>query len=80
MYQGGRPQIYSVEEVQTVGDVSHKIPHTYATLDNRKMDNQASIIQMEEKLCDQVVSIMIDPRYNYSYVSPDLSDECGLNK
>ena len=35
---------------------------------------------MGGKLCDQVVSILIDLRSNYSYVSPDLVDKCGLNK
>ena len=30
--------------------------------------------------CDQVVSILIDPGYNYSYVNHDLVDKCGLNK
>jgi len=35
---------------------------------------------MDNKLCDQVISIFIDPRSNYSYVSPDLVDKCGLSK
>eukprot|EP00253_Pinus_taeda_P016484 PITA_16484 len=34
---------------------------------------------MDGKLCDQVVSILIDPRSKYSYVSPGLVDKCGLN-
>ena len=35
---------------------------------------------MDGKLCDQVVSILIDPRSNYSYINPDLVDKCGLRK
>jgi len=35
---------------------------------------------MDDKLSDQVVSILIDPGSNYSYLSPDLVDKCGLNK
>jgi len=35
---------------------------------------------MDSKICDQVVSIFIDPRYNYSYVNPDLVDKRDLNK
>jgi len=31
------------------------------------------------KLCDKFISILIDPRSNYNYVSPDLVDKCGLN-
>ena len=52
----------------------------YATLDNRQDDHQTSIIEMEGQICDQVVSILIDPRSNYSYISPDLVGKCGLNK
>ena len=35
---------------------------------------------MDGKLCDQVVFVLIEPRSNYSYVSPNLVDKCGLNK
>ena len=35
---------------------------------------------MDGKLCDQVVSILIGPGFNYSYVNPNLVDKCGLNK
>lgn len=70
MYQGGRHQIYSAQEVQTFGDVGKIIPRIYATVDNMQVDHQASIIEMEGKLCDQVVSIFIDPGSNYNYISP----------
>ena len=48
-------------------------------MDNRQAEHQEFIIEMEDKLCDQVISILIDPRYNYSYASPDLVDKCGLS-
>ena len=78
--QGGRPQIYSVREAQTIEDVDQSIPCIYITLDNKHVDHQESIIEMEGELCDQVVSILIDHGSNYSYVSLDLVDKCGLNK
>ena len=77
--QGGRPQIYSAQEAQNVGDVGQSIPHIYAALDNKQAEHQASIIQMDGKLCDQVIYILIDPVSNYSYVSLDLVDNCGLS-
>ena len=49
-------------------------------MDNRQEDHQSSIIEMNGKLCDQVVSTLIDPRYNHSYVNLDLVDKCGLRK
>ena len=35
---------------------------------------------MDDKIFDQFVSILIGPRYNYIYVSPNLVDKCGLIK
>lgn len=35
---------------------------------------------MDGNICDQIVSILIDPGSNYSYINPDLVDKCGLSK
>ena len=51
-----------------------------ATLDNKQADHQETVIEMDGKLCDQVVSILVDPGSNYGNVSPDMVDKCGLNK
>ena len=80
LYQGGSPHIYSAYEAQTAGDVGHHIPLIYAIVDNKQADHQASIIEMDGKLCDQIVSILIEPGSNYSYVNHDLVDTFGLNK
>ncbi len=76
---GGRPQTYSAQEVYTVGDVCHNIPRI-AIVGNRQTDHQASIIEMDGKICHQVVSILIDNGSNYSYINPNLVDKCGLRK
>eukprot|EP00253_Pinus_taeda_P006366 PITA_06366 len=79
-YQGGRPKMYSAQEAQTVGNVGQSIPRIYGAVDNGQTKHQAFIIEMDDKICDQVISILIDPRSNYSYVIPNLVDKCGLNK
>ena len=63
-----------------MGNVGHSIPWIYVALENRKINHQASIIQMDSKLYDHFVSILIDPGSNYSYVNLDLVDKCGWNK
>ena len=45
-----------------IAGVGHNIPPIYVVVDNKKADHQASIIDMDGKLCDQVVSILIEPR------------------
>lgn len=63
-----------------VGDVGHSAPWIYATLDNRQANHWAYVINMDGKLCEQVVSILIDSRSNYSYVDPNLVDKFCLTK
>ena len=69
-----------MQRLSTNGDVGKIIPRIYAAMDNRQAYHRESIIEMEDKHCDQVVSIFIDPRSNYSYVNLDLVDKCSLNK
>jgi len=66
--------------VHIVGDVFHSIPWTYASMDNKNVYHHASIIEMDGNLCVQVVSILIDPKSNYSYINPGLVDKFGLRK
>jgi len=35
---------------------------------------------MEGKICDQAISILSEPRSNYSHINPKLVDKCWLNK
>ena len=79
-HQGGRSQIYNDQEAHTIGDVGKRIPHIYVVLDNGQVDHQASFIEMDNKICDLVASILIDHGSNCSYVNPNLVDKCGLNK
>jgi len=61
-------------------DVGNNIPFIYAVVNNRHVEHKESIIEMDGKLCDQVIYILIDSRSNYGDVSPDLVDTCGLSK
>jgi len=44
------------------------------------VDHQESIIEMNNKIYDKVISIFLDLGYNYIYVNLDLVDKCGLRK
>jgi len=49
-------------------------------VENKQENHQASIIEMEGKLCDRFVSIVIDLGSNYNYVNIGLVDKRGLIK
>jgi hypothetical protein len=54
------------------------MPQIYAALDNRQVDHQASVVEMEGMISNHLVSILIDPGSNMSYVSPQTIEKCKL--
>jgi len=64
--------------VKTIRDVGQSVPRIYVAVDSKQAEHQAFIIEMDGKICDQFISIFIDPRSNYRYASPDLVDNCVL--
>ena len=56
----------------TVGDLARTIPRINAALENRQVDYQTSMVEVEGKLNQTPISILYDPRASLSYISPDL--------
>jgi hypothetical protein len=68
------------KEATTVNDVARSMPQIYAALDNRQADHQASVVEMEGMITNHLVSILIDPGSNLSYVSPQTVEKCKLQQ
>jgi hypothetical protein len=49
-------------------------------LDNKQADHQASVVEMEGMISNHLVSILIDPGSNLSYVSPQTVEKCKLQQ
>jgi hypothetical protein len=47
-------------------------------VDNKQADHQASVVEMEGMIANHLVSILIDPGSNLSYVAPQTVDKCKL--
>jgi hypothetical protein len=54
------------------------MPQIYPSLDNRQVDHQASVVEMEGMISDHLISIFIDPGSNICYVSSKNVEECKL--
>ena len=63
----------------TVGDLVRTIPMINATLENRQADYQTSMVEVEGKLNQIHISILIDPGASLSYISPNLVEKCKLS-
>jgi hypothetical protein len=73
-------RVYNIQEATTVNDVARSMPQIYAALDNRQVDHQASVVEMEGTISNHPVSILIDPGSNLSYVSPQTVEKCKLQQ
>ena len=55
------------------------MPRINAALENRQADYQTSMVEVEGKLNQTPISILIDPGASLSYVSPNLVEKCNLS-
>jgi hypothetical protein len=56
------------------------MPQIYASLDSRQVDHQDSVVDMEGMISNHIVSILIEPSSNLSYVSPQTVEKCKLKQ
>ena len=71
-------RIYNIQEATPVNDVAKSVPQIYAALDNNQADHQASVVEIEGMISNHLVSILIDPGSNLSYIAPKAIDKCKL--
>ena len=70
--------IHTVQEEMNVGDLVRTMPRINATLENRQVDYQTSMVEVEGKLNQLPKSILIDLGASLSYIFPDLVEKCKL--
>ena len=57
-------------EDTAVNDIARNIRTISAALENCQAERQASMVEMEGKIVDQSVTVLIDPGASLSYISP----------
>jgi hypothetical protein len=71
-------KFYNMQEATTVNDVARSASQIYAALDNNQADHQASVVEIEGMIFNHLVSVLIDPGSNLSYIAPSVVDKCKL--
>ena len=67
-----------MQEATTVNDVARSVSQIYVALDNNQADHQASVVEIEGMIFNHMVSVLIDPGSNLSYIAPKSVDKCKL--
>ena len=71
--------MHNLQEEPTIEDIAGT-PRIYAVLDGRQADHQATMVEIEGKILNTSISILIDLGAFWSYVLPKIVDDCKLGK
>jgi hypothetical protein len=52
--------VHNVQQVETVEDMGRNVPSIYVALDNKKVEYQSHMIEVEGMINNQTISILID--------------------
>jgi hypothetical protein len=63
-----------------VGDVGRSLHWINAAIDGRQDDHQSSVVEIEGKINDTQISILIDPGATLSYITPNVVGSNKLKK
>jgi predicted aspartyl protease len=69
-----------LQEALTVGDMGRSLHRINAAIDGRQADHQSSVVEVEGKIHDTRISVLIDPGATLSYITPDVVESNKLKK
>ena len=61
--------IHNIQEVETVEEMGGNMPSIYAALDNKQVEYRSPIIEVEGKIDNQAIAILIDYEASHSYIN-----------
>jgi hypothetical protein len=64
--------IYNVQQVDTLEDMGRNVPRIYTALDNKQVEFQSHLIEVEGKINNQTIAILIDSRVGHGYLDPNM--------
>jgi hypothetical protein len=70
----------SVQQVVTVEDMGRNVPRIYTALDNKQVEFQSHMIEVEGKINDQPIAILIDSGASHSYLDPKMVEIFQLSR
>jgi hypothetical protein len=72
--------VHNLQEASTVGDMGRSLHRINATIDGRQADHQSSVVEVEDKIHETQIYVLIDPGATLSYITPDVVESNKLKK
>jgi hypothetical protein len=62
--------VHNVQQDETMEDMGINVPRIYAALDNKQVEFQSHMIEVEGMINNQTIVILIDSGASHSYIDP----------
>ena len=56
------------------------VPRIYAALEDRQENHQSIMVQIQGKIIEQSIYVLIDPVSTHNYITPKLVEMCAFKK
>ena len=63
----------------TIGEIAMSMPRINVALENRQVEYQNSMVEVEGMINQTLVTILIDPGASLSYIAPQIVEKCKLS-
>jgi hypothetical protein len=72
--------VHNVQQVETMEDMGNRIPSIYASLDNKQVEFQSHMIEVEGMINNHAFTILIDSGASHSYIDPREVESLQLSR
>jgi hypothetical protein len=72
--------VHNLQEASMVGDMAKILHQISATIDGRQADHQSSVVEIEGKINNTRIYVLIDPGATLSYITPDVVESNKIKK
>ena len=69
-----------IHESSIVDDIARNIARINAAFEDKRVDHQSTMLEVEGKISITFVSILIEPGSSLSYIAPRVLEKCKLSK
>jgi hypothetical protein len=70
--------VHNVQQDETVEDMGRRVPRIYAALDNKQVEFQSHMIEVEGMINNHAFTILIDSGASHSYIDPKVVERLCL--
>jgi predicted aspartyl protease len=72
--------VQNIQEAETMEDMGGNMPRIYATLDNKQEEYQSPIIEVEGKIDNQPIIVLINSGASHSYINSNNVERFHLQR